>query len=77
MKAMLELENAPGEARKAALVPAEKAISEFQRHLESSVQIRTLDDHSKTAFGVALTLRAEIGKGLGALEKALQQLVVV
>ena len=74
MKALFELESGAGAARKEAAQKATAAIATFRAHLDSFHLIRALDEHAKTAFGVSLTLRAEIGRGLGALEQALQTL---
>ncbi len=74
MKALFELESGTGAAQKDAALKAEAAIASFRKHLNSFNLIGALDEHSKTAFGVPMTLRKELSKGLSALEQALQPL---
>jgi hypothetical protein len=75
MKALFEVDGLPGEARKPAAMKASTAIAAFRSHLDNYHLIQALDQHSKAAFGVAFTMRSEIGKGLDALEQALSVLV--
>jgi len=75
MKALFELEEGAGAARKTAALKAGAAIASFRQHLNSFHLIRALDEQSQAAFGVPMTLRHELGQGLEALEHALQPLV--
>ncbi len=75
MKALFELDGGTGASRRDAALKAEAAISSFRNHLNSFNLIRALDEHSMGAFGVPLTLRSEVGKGLTALEQAIQTLI--
>ncbi len=75
MTGLFELESTRGREQKDAAVKAGAAIAAFRKHLDSYHLIQALDQHSKTAFGVSLTIRSEIGKGLGALEDAIQPIL--
>lgn len=72
MKALFDLDAATGDSRGKAAAAAQKAIAAFRKHLSSDARIRVLDEDSREAFGVALTIRESIGKGLDALEQALR-----
>jgi hypothetical protein len=71
MRALFALDGPAGPERLAAAAKAKAAIGAFRSHVASSKQMKSLDEHSQTAFGVALTLRSEINKGLAALDQAL------
>jgi hypothetical protein len=75
MKGVFELNGPPGDARNNAALKTQASILAFRTHLNSSHLIRALDEHSKVAFGVQMTLRAEIAKGLSALEEAIRPLL--
>ena len=71
MRALFALDGPPSAARLSAAGKAKAAIAAFRSHVASSKQMKTLDQHSQAAFGVALTLESEIMKGLAALDQAL------
>jgi hypothetical protein len=72
MRALFELDSAQGAERQAAASKAKAVIAAFRSHVASSKQMKALDDHAQAAFGVALTLRSEINKGLAVLDQALE-----
>jgi hypothetical protein len=74
MRALFQLDGAQGAARQAAAAKAKAAIAAFRSHVASSAQMKALDEHGQAAFGVALTLRSEINKGLASLDQALNVL---
>jgi hypothetical protein len=74
MRALFELDGAQGVARQAAAAKAKAAIAAFRSHVAASAQMKALDEHGQAAFGVALTLRSEINKGLASLDQALNVL---
>jgi hypothetical protein len=71
MQALFALEGSTGAQRLAAAAKAKAAIGAFRSHVASSKQMKALDEHSQAAFGVTLTLRSEINKGLATLDQAL------
>ena len=74
MRALFELDGPPGGARKSAAAKAQAAITAFRGHIRSSELLQSLDEHAQVAFGVQMTLRAELERGLSALEQAVRLL---
>lgn len=69
--AVLEVADSSGEKRERSARQAMQAIQAFRAHIDTDPMIKVLDEQSSAAFGVSLAIRADIGRGLTALEGAL------
>lgn len=74
MRALLEIEDSIGDARRKAAEKALASVAAFRKHLETDPMVRVLDTHSKAAFGVELTIRRVVGAGLESLDGALRKM---
>jgi hypothetical protein len=70
MAAILDIGQLSGDARKAVAARGLEAIADFRQHIGQSEIVKILDEQSHAAFGIRMTIREEIGRGLDALEPA-------
>ena len=71
MAAMIDVDSTTGTALKANADNAQGIIAGFQSHLQSDGRVQACDEDAQELFGVKTTIRAELGRGLAALDNAL------
>lgn len=71
--AVIEVADSGGEQRERSARQVMAAVQAFRSHIDNDPMIKVLDEQSSAAFGVSLAIRADIGRGLGALESALRE----
>jgi len=70
--AVIEVADSTGDKRQLSARQAMAAIRAFRAHIDTDPMVKVLDEQSPAAFGVSLDIRADIGRGLAALESALR-----
>ncbi|MGE0386808.1 MAG: hypothetical protein AB7Q97_18945 [Gammaproteobacteria bacterium] len=71
--ALMDIDRSTGPARVKAIDKAQDAIFAFREHIDRDERVDACDDNP---FGVQVTLRAELTKGLTALGRALEDALV-
>lgn len=72
MRALFDVEAAQGPLRIKAAEKGLMAVAAFLKHIDTYPLLASLDEDAQEAFGVAMTLRSELNKGLRQLAQALQ-----